>query len=398
VLVVSISLIFKNRDSLSPAYVPKVLPHREKQINFLLNMFGEAIKRRSHMRSLQLIGGVGTGKTATVKRFSEELKRKAGEYGNDLKVVYINLRIEGPSRFLIFSSILNKIAPEISVRGYSPEEMLGIIVSYLIEKEKLALIILDEVDYHIMRRPKDKIVYDLTRLDEIAVHEYSNVIGTIFIARNSKWTEHLDKAELSTLGRVQIKFQPYNAKQLSDILEHRCKLSFREGVVDHEVIDFISHVTAKPPINGDARYALDLLFYGGIIAEEKGSKKVTAEHVRLVHSSLCPTISSEDIASLPIERLYVLLAVARALKNAETPYVHIKEIEETYKIICEEKGIPKIIDLYEVIDDLAIRELILIRGVTKISIIGVSAEKLLNYIDNIMRRIETAIQQDKRWH
>lgn len=384
--------IFINRDSLSPSYIPKKLPHREKQLKFLQNLFGEAVKWKSHLRCIQLVGGVGSGKTATAKRFSETLIEEAEKWRNELRVAYINLRKQGPSRFLIFNAIAEQLTPEISVRGFGPEEMLNAVIKFLTSTKKLGLIIVDEVDYHCKRYRKEKIIYDLTRLDETAPQGYSNIVGVIFIARDPKWTKNLDEAEISSLGRIQIKFNPYTSKQLKDILMERSKIAFKPGVVSEEVIDFIADVSSTPPINGDARYALDLLLYSGIIAEQRGSQRIKAEHVRLVHSNLCPTITSEDINELPQKLLYLLFAVAKTLKTHQTPYVHFNEIKSTYQIICETNNIKPVRDLYEALDDLAARELITIKGFTKIGISGVTTEALLHYIDDIIGRIEKIIE------
>jgi len=376
---------------LSASYVPRRLPHRDGQMKFLISLLGESVKHRSHLRSVQLVGGVGTGKTATAKRFGEVLRGTAEKWRNELKVAYVNLRRQGPSRFLIFNSLVEQITPGISVRGYAPEEVLNVIIKYLNSTGRFALIIVDEVDYHCKHRPREKIIYDLTRLDETSPNGYSNIIGVIFIARNPGWIEMLDEAELSTLGRIQVKFPPYSSSQMRDILFERCRVAFKPGAVSNDVIDFIADVSCSPPINGDARYALDLLLYAGTLAEQRGLDKVTAEHVRLVHSSLCPTISTEDIDSLPQSYLYVLLAVARALRNAGNPYVHFKDIQSTYNIICEYRRIRPVRDLFEVLDDLAARELITVKGFTKIGISGVTAEALLHYVDDVIRRVEEAI-------
>lgn len=49
--------------------------------------------------------------------------------------------------------------------------------------------------------------------------------------------------------------------------------AFHPGVVDEEVLDFISDITASPPINGDVRVGLDLLYYSGTLAENLRVRK-----------------------------------------------------------------------------------------------------------------------------
>ena len=85
--------------------MPEFLPHREEQLNFLLSLFGESVRRRSHLRCAQLVGGVGTGKTATAKRLAELLRSEAEGYGSDLRIAYVNLRKQGPSKSVSYTHL-----------------------------------------------------------------------------------------------------------------------------------------------------------------------------------------------------------------------------------------------------------------------------------------------------
>ena len=59
------SPIFKSECELSPKYVPSSLPHREKQIGFLLNLYLDSLEnlQEDYLFSSQLVGPVGAGKT-----------------------------------------------------------------------------------------------------------------------------------------------------------------------------------------------------------------------------------------------------------------------------------------------------------------------------------------------
>ena len=59
------SPISQNEGELSHKYVPSSLPHREKQIGFLLNLYLDSLEniQEDYLFSSQLVGPVGAGKT-----------------------------------------------------------------------------------------------------------------------------------------------------------------------------------------------------------------------------------------------------------------------------------------------------------------------------------------------
>ena len=108
--------IFVDRDRLSPRYIPSLLPHRENQINFLLSLYRDALEHIENvfLRVSQIVGGVGTGKTCVDIRFGELLEKEASERSINLQHVYLNCKIEGTSRFVLYGNMLRKVAPELS--------------------------------------------------------------------------------------------------------------------------------------------------------------------------------------------------------------------------------------------------------------------------------------------
>jgi Cdc6-like AAA superfamily ATPase len=88
-------------------------------------------------------------------------------------------------------------------------------------------------------------------------------VGLIVISRGTEYYGLLEKSELSTLGRSIVDFKPYTSEQIQDILSSRAKEAFKMDTVPDSVIEFIADVTSAPPVNGDVRYALDLLLFAG---------------------------------------------------------------------------------------------------------------------------------------
>ena len=67
--------IFKSdREMLRPSYIPKVLPHREKEIDQLAAIVSTGL-RGDRPSNVLIFGKTGTGKTATVKFIANEASR-----------------------------------------------------------------------------------------------------------------------------------------------------------------------------------------------------------------------------------------------------------------------------------------------------------------------------------
>jgi len=215
--------------------------------------------------------------------------------------------------------------------------MLVQMVKQLRLEKKYVIITFDEVD-HFIKRSNEHVVYDLTRLNEVSPGEPCNVLGVLFIARDPSYRSLLDPAEASTLGLLFINFPQYNAQQIRDIIAERVELAFKPGAVGEEVLDFVSDAAAKPPANGDARFALDLLLYAGNLAENMGCERIQPDHVRRVYGEICPGISSMEVSSLSQNERLILLGLARALKSSRMPYASLRQTREHYNVVCEEYG------------------------------------------------------------
>ncbi len=382
------STIFKDRNKLSPRYIPESLPHRERQIDSLLSIYKQALDDVNSflLQVTQIIGDVGTGKTCTVLKFGKQIEDVAGRRGIGLTHVYVNGKIDGTSRYILYRKILGKAAPAISTRSLSPEEMLFYLLRYLRDENRYLIISFDEIDYF-CKRSKEHVVYDMTRLNEVDPDHPCHVLGVIFIARNLSFHKFLEPSELSTLGHGVIEFPRYIPEQIKDILLDRVELAFKPGTVDNEVLDFISDVAAKPSINGDVRVALDLLLYAGNLAENLGFAEVLPDHVRRVYGETYPGITTEDILNLDEHGKLLLMGLARALYGNKTPYVGLREIRDAYRIVCEEHDVKSAEEVEEHIQDLVDRGIIEMKSLTKIGLSNVAAEDLERFLNGILERL-----------
>jgi cell division control protein 6 len=371
------SIIFKDRKKLSPRYLPKEIPHREKQIDILVRTFLD-IKDdpdKFPLTVLQIIGPAGIGKTSTVIKFSDILENELRKNKINIKIVYINLKLQGGNKYAIYKYLLSCIAPELPAQGLSAEEMLRQLLDYLSINNMYSLIILDEIDYLIKISKEIGIIYDLTRLNEFDPSKKCNVMGVIFIARSTEFYEKLDEAELSSMGRTYIEFPNYTIDQVSDILIRRSKDAFQENVIGTDIIDWIAKIVISPIVNGDIRYALDLLSYAGNLAESEGTERVLLDHVKKINKQIYNGITDEDIIELSKLQIIVLLGIIKGLKIKHKDYVDLKEIRIQSLEIAEKYKLRKL-DIEDILDDLATRKIIKIISLKKISFISSSVENL----------------------
>ncbi|MGQ9515436.1 MAG: AAA family ATPase [Thermoproteota archaeon] len=179
--------VFLDKNKLSPRYIPRLLPHREEQIERISRIFD--LETSSFLTPVQLVGGVGTGKTCTAIRFAEQLVKKMKERKINLRNVYVNLKLQGGSRVVLYRYLVEKATPEIYSGSMSAEELIRSLLNHLMKTKTHLLITVDEIDYFI-KHTKEHIVYGLTRLNELNPGEACNVLGVIFIARGKGFPQH----------------------------------------------------------------------------------------------------------------------------------------------------------------------------------------------------------------
>lgn len=383
------SIIFKDRKKLSPRYLPKEISHREKQIDLLVRTFLD-IKDdpdKFPLTVIQIIGPAGIGKTSTVIKFSDILDNELRKSKINIKIVYINLKLQGGNKYAIYKYLLSCIAPELPAQGLSAEEMLRQMLDYLILNNVYSIIILDEIDYLIKISKEIGIIYDLTRLNEFDPSKKCNVKGVIFIARSTEFYEKLDEAELSSMGRAYIEFPNYTIDQVSDILIRRSKDAFQDNVIGTDIIDWIAKIVVSPIVNGDIRYALDLLSYAGNLAESEGTEKVLLDHAKKINKQIYNGITDDDIKELSKLQIIILLGIIKGLKIKNRDYVDLKEIRIQSLEIAEKYKLRKL-DVEDILDDLATRKIIKIISLKKISLISSSIENLEK---SLMSKIDSTL-------
>ncbi|MHA1409528.1 MAG: ORC1-type DNA replication protein [Candidatus Odinarchaeia archaeon] len=325
--------VFRDETKLSVLYVPSKLPHRENEIKQLAKLFRPLIEYPGSTSRIVFISGpVGCGKTAVTKKFGCLIEKMAKKRGVNLKYIHINCRRE-KTEFLILLRIARAINSHIPKRGFSAAELLQIIIDLLDAQNMFILLTLDEIDF-ILDQNNGELIYDLTRLNDDRLNEKVRV-SLILISKNHNIRVMLDDSTISVLSNNDIRFSPYTARQLEDILAIRAQEAFYKSAIAHGVINLIADIAAQ---YGDARYALELLWRAGRYADEEGVLKVFPDHVRKAKADSHPELRREVLVQLSKQDRILLLSIIRNLIKENIAYTTMGKVEETYHIICEEYG------------------------------------------------------------
>ena len=325
--------IFKDESKLDINYVPNKLPHRDKELTLLSQLFLTLLTNPNEIsRKVLITGKTGIGKTAVVKLFGDLLIKESKKRNILIKYIHINCRKERTS-YKVLTKIIQSIKNNFPKRGYSAQELLEIINDYLEGEDTHLIVVLDELSY-LIENDKD-IMYSLTRLNDDFLNAPQR-LSLIGIIRDLSYINNLDLSTLSTLQRNIIKFENYSKEQIFDILKYRTEISLNDKVISEELIQMISEIVF---IKGDVRYGLNLIWKACKIAENQDLKIVTAECIRLANQDMVPFSTLDMLMEMTVEKLIFLLAIVKLLKKNNSSQISFMEILKFYLVLCENVNI-----------------------------------------------------------
>ena len=322
------SSVIKNMDALDFDYMPKELPHRDKQIRFLSQMFKPTLSFIS--QNVVIKGPVGTGKTVIAKKFCSALVNIARKQGKIIEYVHINCRKRSTDAMSLLG-ILNHFDSRFPDRGFSVQEMLEVIRKQLRKRDAQLLVVLDEADA-LLKKSGSNLIYSLTRFSDELSRDKSPI--SLILISQKDVLSMLDSSALSTFKRSNIlHLNKYNRNELFDIVRQRIDLAFHHNAVNEECADLIADISSEW---GDARFSIELLWKAGIAADHQHVQMVVPEHVRAAKSETYSVVTESKLRNLERHQLLTLHAIAKRLKKDGTAYVNTGDAEKTYAITCEE--------------------------------------------------------------
>lgn len=319
--------VFRDQRTLSFDFVPPTLVHREAQMKKLIMLYRPVVESNVSQNAV-LTGSVGTGKTATAKRFCMDLKEHSEKQQKAVDWTIVNCR-QRNSESAVVLQIVNHFQPNFPDRGFSITEMLRILRKDLEKRKVHLVIVLDEADV-LLKKAGSDIIYKLTRFEEEKV-EGREYVSLILVSQKNVF-DMLDAASVSTFKRTNvIEFGKYTCDELRDIVKQRADLALNEGAIDQDSVDIIAEVAAEW---GDARFAIEILEKAGMLADEEGAGKVNVEHVRGAKAEAYSSVTESKLEGLERHQRLALLAIARAIKGKA--YITTRDAESAYAVACEE--------------------------------------------------------------
>jgi cell division control protein 6 len=311
-------------------YVPDRLPHREEQIKRLGETVAPVLKG-ARCSNLFIYGKTGTGKTAVTRHVLSHLEFRAKEFNAPVKFCYVNCRMAG-SDYRVFASLCQSMGVSIPFTGLSVGEVFDRFRVGVDAAKVIFIVVLDEADA-LVKNPGDRLLYELTRINETLGKSKVSIIG---ISNDLRFKEFLDPRVVSSLSEEEIMFRPYDAGELRNILSERAKAAFCDSALSDAALGLCAALAAAE--HGDARRALDLLRVAGEVAERKGAGVVVEEHVRDAEKHIEHNRVFEGLQNLTLHSKLVVLSVYH-LSKANAGGVITGEISEIYNELCAELGV-----------------------------------------------------------
>lgn len=301
------------RERLHVSAVPSLLPCREKEYSEILNFVeGKII---DGCGGCMYISGVpGTGKTATTTAVIRSLQSLAeDEEIPKFEFVEINgMRLTEPRQSYVH------IYRQLTGKTMAWEQAYNLLEKRFTTKAPrriTTVVLVDELD--ILCNKRQDVVYNLLNWPTIS----SAQLVVITIANTMDLPERLLMGKISSrLGLTRLTFQPYNFRQLQEIVMSRLTGT---TTFDAEAVQFVARKVAA--VSGDARRALDICRRATEIADEKSREDNRFVSVSMVHVQQA---LSEMIASAKVQTIKSCSRLEQLFLQAVTAEVARTGIEE----------------------------------------------------------------------
>jgi cell division control protein 6 len=384
--------LFKDKSVLQTNYTPQSIPHRDKQIEQVASMMAP-ILRGERTSNLFVYGKTGTGKTLSVQYVREELLKRAKEIGVDIRIEYINCKLRkiADTEYRILAALIAELGGSVPATGLPTDKVYSIFIDLIDSKKQLVVIIFDEIDQAV-KKIDDSFLYSLTRLNSELSKAQISIIG---ISNDVTFLENIDPRVKSSLGEEEVIFPPYNAVQLKDILNERCKQAFKENAVDEAVISKCAAFAARE--HGDARRALDLLRIAGELAERDGKLRIDEIYIDQANQKMEKDKILDIVETEPTQFQVVLYSILQLTKKEgkdgnESNNFFTGDIYNYYQDVCNKIKIEFLTQrrVSDIIGEIDMLGLINARVISK-GRHGRTREVKLSIPSNILEKVEAIL-------
>ncbi|XP_034951202.1 origin recognition complex subunit 1 [Chelonus insularis] len=321
------TILEEARAQLHVSAVPQSLPCRETEFNDIF-MFLEK-KIADHSSGCMYISGVpGTGKTATVNEVIRCLK-KLNSNGSlpDFDFYEINgMKMSEPRQSYV------QILKQMTGQSTTWEAALKILDKRFTNKQakkSMTLLLIDELD--VLCNKRQDVVYNLLNWPSQPAAQ----LVVITIANTMDLPERVLMSRVtSRLGLTRLTFQPYNYKQLNEIVIARLNES---NAFKSEAVQLVARKVAA--VSGDARRALDICRRATEIAELYESKIVTIQHVNEALTEMIASVKVRAIKCCSEMEKVFLQAVCAEIKRTGVEETIFKNVYKQIEALCSFEGV-----------------------------------------------------------
>jgi archaeal cell division control protein 6 len=333
---------FSDKKVLQASYSPKVIQHRDDEINQIANILAPCL-RLEKPSNIFLYGKTGTGKTLCARHTVENLVNVAKDRNIPVVSVYLNCKLKrvADTEYRLISQIISELGvegegvwngKELPATGLPTDEVYKVFINLIEQKKQIIILMLDEID-QLVKKTGDGIIYNLTRLNQELKHGQITLIG---ISNDLKFIDTIESRAKSSLSEEELVFPPYNAIQLQSILKDRANKAFKDNIIDQGVIEKCAAYAAKE--HGDARRALELLRVAGEVAERENSPKVLLKHIDAAQDKIERDMVVEITKTQPRQYQATLYSIL-LLSNGKREPIYTGEVYDRYCTLCERIGL-----------------------------------------------------------
>jgi archaeal cell division control protein 6 len=298
--------IFREEQYFELDFLPENLLHRESQMKSLQFSIAPALRGATPLNAY-CRGAPGTGKTSAVMRVFEEVEAATQK----VLPVYINCQVDS-TRYAIFAQVFKKLfgyPPPSS--GISFKKLFSQIAKHLMEKKKVLIVALDDINYLMMSKEIDDVLYSLLRMHEVIPGAKVGIIS-ILSDLTLDMAKDLSPQVQSVFLPEEIMFPQYILEEIKDILRYRIRYGFFPNVVTEDVLETVTGYTADA---GDLRVGINMLKRAGLNAERRASRAISPEDVEKAYEGSRYVHLNYVVRSLKKEEKVILKCIVDSGKQ-----------------------------------------------------------------------------------
>lgn len=323
--------LFKRKELLKVGHVPEStrIVGRDEEIEAVAAELRPIVQGQPPNNTI-IYGKTGTGKSLVARHVTERAKRAAEAQGIAVGMVYVDCA-QHNTQTRVARTITRTLNDGVSGftiprSGIGSGEYYDYLWEILDISYDAVIIILDEVD----RLDDDDVLMQLSRARESGKADCH--LGVIAISNKIEYRDQLNERVKSSLREEEFVFQPYDANQLREIMNHR-RDAFRDGVLTGDVIPLTAAFAAQE--HGDARKAIEILRHAGELAERQSSEEVREEHVRDAQEWAEIDRFEELLRGSTTQVKFILYALALLTEENEKSEFSTSRIYERYRVTAE---------------------------------------------------------------